>query len=233
MLGQAEFAAERAHLVLEQFAQRLDQLQVHPRRQAADIVVRLDRDAGAAGGADQLDDVGVERALREEFDAADLLRLGVEHVDKGGADDLALLLGVGDAGELAEKQLAGIAVDRAGCCSGRETGRTTSSASPSAQQPGIDKDAGQPLADRLVDQRRGDREVDAARQAADDAAAGRPGRGCARSPGRGTRAIVQSPRQPQMRWVKFRSSAPPCGVCTTSGWNRRRRNAALSSAIEA
>ena len=42
---QAQLAAERAHLVLEQFAQRLDQLQLHPLRQAADIVVRLDRDA--------------------------------------------------------------------------------------------------------------------------------------------------------------------------------------------
>jgi len=43
-LRQAEFAAERAHLVLEQFAQRLDQLHVHALGQAADIVVRLDRD---------------------------------------------------------------------------------------------------------------------------------------------------------------------------------------------
>ncbi len=32
-------------------------------------------------------------------------------------------------------------------------------------------------------------------------------------------AIVQSPVQPATRWVKFLSSAPPCGVCTTSGWN--------------
>jgi hypothetical protein len=50
MVGQAQFAAEFADLVLEQLAQRLDELQLHARRQAADIVVRLDRDAGAAGG---------------------------------------------------------------------------------------------------------------------------------------------------------------------------------------
>ena len=31
--------------------------------------------------------------------------------------------------------------------------------------------------------------------------------------------MVQSPVQPQTRWVKFFSSAAPCGVCTTSGWN--------------
>ena len=40
-LGQAELAAERAHLVLEQLAQRLDELHVHALGQAADIVVHL------------------------------------------------------------------------------------------------------------------------------------------------------------------------------------------------
>ena len=44
--GQAEFAAEHAHLVLEQFAQGLDQLHVHALGQAADIVMRLDRHRG-------------------------------------------------------------------------------------------------------------------------------------------------------------------------------------------
>ena len=43
-LGHAQLAAQRAHLVLEQLAQRLDQLHAHPLRQAADIVVRLDGD---------------------------------------------------------------------------------------------------------------------------------------------------------------------------------------------
>ena len=46
MLGQAELAAERPHLVLEQLAQRLDQLHVHALGQAADIVVRLDGHRG-------------------------------------------------------------------------------------------------------------------------------------------------------------------------------------------
>ena len=36
---QAELAAERPHLVLEQLAQRLDQLQLHALGQSADIVV--------------------------------------------------------------------------------------------------------------------------------------------------------------------------------------------------
>ena len=89
--GQAELAAERAHLVLEQFAQGLDQLHVHALGQAADIVVRLDRHRGAAGEGDALDHVGIERALRQEIGAADLLGLRFEHVDEEAADGLALL----------------------------------------------------------------------------------------------------------------------------------------------
>jgi hypothetical protein len=103
LLGQAEFAAERAHLVLEQFAQRLDQLHVHALGQAADIVVRLDGDRGPAGEGDALDHVGIERALREEIRAAELLRLLLEHLDEQPADGLALLLRVGLAFERADE----------------------------------------------------------------------------------------------------------------------------------
>jgi folate-dependent tRNA-U54 methylase TrmFO/GidA len=60
-------------------------------------VVALDRHARPAGEADALDDVGIERALREKVRAADLLRFGLEHVDELRADELALLLGVSDA----------------------------------------------------------------------------------------------------------------------------------------
>ena len=51
---QAELAAEHAHLVLEQLAQRLDQLQLHALGQAADIVVRLDGDAGPLNETDSI-----------------------------------------------------------------------------------------------------------------------------------------------------------------------------------
>src|SRR4029453_16612272 len=54
---------------------------------------------------------GVEGALRQEIGAADLVRFLVEHVDEQAADDLALLLGIGDALELAQEQIAGVAVD--------------------------------------------------------------------------------------------------------------------------
>ena len=38
-LGQAELAAQGAHLVLEQLAQRLDQLEAHALGEAPDIVM--------------------------------------------------------------------------------------------------------------------------------------------------------------------------------------------------
>src|SRR3546814_748307 len=109
-LRQAELAPARAHLFLEQLAQRLDQLHLHARRQAAHVVVRLDGDAGAAGEGDRLDDVGIERALRQEIRTTDLRRLLLEDVDEGAADDLALALGIVDALQLAEEELAGVAV---------------------------------------------------------------------------------------------------------------------------
>jgi len=54
-----------------------------------------------------LDDVGVQRALHEKVHAfpgpGDLLGLFLEHGDELAADELALLLGLGDARELAEE----------------------------------------------------------------------------------------------------------------------------------
>ena len=43
LLGQSELATDVAHLVLEKLTQRLDQLELHPRFESADIVVGLDR----------------------------------------------------------------------------------------------------------------------------------------------------------------------------------------------
>ena len=48
-----------------------------------------------------------------------------------------------------------------------------------AQQPVVDEDAGELIADRPVDQRGGDRRVDAAGQAEHHLVACRPARGCA------------------------------------------------------
>ena len=96
LVRQAEREADLPHFVLEQVAQRLDELERQLLRQAADVVVRLDlRRRAVARRA--LDDVGVGRALRDEVDLADLVGLRLEDADERLADDAALLLRVGDA----------------------------------------------------------------------------------------------------------------------------------------
>mgnify|MGYP001411570002 CR=1 FL=1 len=107
VVGQAQFQADLAHFVLEQFTQRLDQFKGHVFRQAAHVVVRLDHVRLAGLGTSRLDHVGVDGALGEEFHILELGRLGIEHLDKGAANDLTLLFRVGDAGQAAEEQVFG------------------------------------------------------------------------------------------------------------------------------
>src|SRR5688500_5353850 len=91
--------AELAHLVLEELAQRLEQLEVQALGQPADVVVRLDGGGLLAGrttaGAGRLDHVGIDGALGEPSRVPDLLGLALEGLDEKAADDLALLLRVG------------------------------------------------------------------------------------------------------------------------------------------
>ena len=97
------------------------------------------------------------------------LRRVLEHVDELGADDLALLLRIGDAGEPRQEARRRVDDDQRQLHPVAEPvldlGRLLL-----AQQAVVDEDAGQPVADRLVHQQRRDRRVDAAGQAADDAA---------------------------------------------------------------
>ena len=138
-LGQAELRADRAHLVLEERAQRLDERELQVVGQAADVVVALDvRGAGAAAG---LDDVGIERALDEELDRSpwpglgdDLAGRRLEDPDELAADDLALLLRVGDAGERVEEPLgASTTLSRTPVAATKSL--STCSASPARSRP--------------------------------------------------------------------------------------------------
>ena len=126
----------------------------------------LDRDGRAAGEATRFDHVRIERALREELGVADLVRVFLEHVDEQPADDLALGFGVADAVELAQEQLRFVGVDQRHVVVVAEH-RDDFFGLALAQQPVVDEDAGQLVADRLVDQDGGDGRIDAARQAAD------------------------------------------------------------------
>ncbi len=84
---------------MNRLRRRLHQLlEVHGVGQAADVVVALDDGGLAAQTA--LDHVGVDGALCEEIDLADLLGLFLEDADELLADDLALALRLGDTGQL-------------------------------------------------------------------------------------------------------------------------------------
>ena len=125
------------------------------------------------------------------------------------ADGLALCFGVGDAGELAEEQVGGVAMhQRDVVVVAEEVDHLLRLAA--AQQAVIDEDAGELVADRLVDQHGGDRGVDAAGEAADHAALAH----LVADPAdrlRRNAAMVQSPAQPQMRLAKLRQQPGALG----------------------
>ena len=98
-----------AHLVLKEQAQRLDDFQVHLFGQAADVVVRLDhRGRSLDRCRSGLHHVGIDRTLRQPLYVLDLLGLGIEHLHEIAADDLALLLGIGHSGQVAQKPVVGL-----------------------------------------------------------------------------------------------------------------------------
>src|SRR5690606_5248879 len=163
----AKLAAKHADLVLEKLAKRLDELHIHPLGQAADIMVRLDGDAGSAGEGDALDHIGVKRALGKKFGAADLARLRLEHIDEEPADGLALGFRIFNAGKLAKEEIGRVAVNERNIVMIAEEAHHLLRFAR-AHQPGIDINAGQLIADRLMDEDGGHRAVDAARKAADD-----------------------------------------------------------------
>ena len=100
---QAELQAELADFVFEQVAQRLDELEAELGRQAADVVVQLDRVGRAIGRGAAFDHVGVQRALGQKLRALDLAGLGGEALDERVADAAAFFLRLGDAGQRAQE----------------------------------------------------------------------------------------------------------------------------------
>ena len=94
------------------------------------------------------------------------MRFRLEYVDEQLADGLALDLGIGDASERVEKQRVRLDVDERDIVAVVEQ-RHHLLRFGEAQQSVIDEHAGELLADRLVDQHRGDRGIDAAGQPAD------------------------------------------------------------------
>jgi hypothetical protein len=96
----------------------------------------------------------------------ELGRLGLEHLDKLAPDDLALGLGVGHAGQVAQELRLGVDPHHLGVqLAGEHVHHHV--ALVQAQQAVVDKHAGELVTDGAVDQRRSHRRVDTAGQAED------------------------------------------------------------------
>ena len=208
---------EAADLVLEQVAQRLDELEAHVLGQPADVVVALDH-RGRAVAAAGLDEVGVQRALDEELGLGQAAGVLLEDADELVADRLALLLRARRRRQPVEEPVGGVDVDQLDTHVPAER-LGDLGALAETHQPGVDVDARQAVADRPVHEGGGDGRVDAARQGADRPAVAdlladagdllvgdrrhRPRRARSRRARRGSGA----------------ARAMPCGEWTTSGWN--------------
>ena len=66
-LAEAEVLSDAPHFVLEEIAQRFDELEIHPFGQPADVVVALDDHGGTEHGGG-FDHVRIQRPLGEELD---------------------------------------------------------------------------------------------------------------------------------------------------------------------
>src|SRR3970282_2601574 len=91
---QAELGADLSDLVLEQVAQRFDELEMHALGQAADVVMRLDEVGLTRRRSGRFDDIGVDRSLREPANVIEPRGVLLEYLDELGADDLAVGLRV-------------------------------------------------------------------------------------------------------------------------------------------
>ena len=166
-LGQAQFQPELPHFVLEQAFQRLDQFEFHFLGQAADVVMALDQRGRIAGDGHGLDHVGIQRALRQKFRRARALGRRLKNFDERLADDFAFAFGIGHAFEPAQKQFRGVLVLQFDFEMPPENLPHHLRLAP-AQQTIVDKNAGQLVADGLVQQRRRHARIHPAAQAQND-----------------------------------------------------------------
>ena len=164
---------------------------------------------------------------------AELARLLLEDADELLADDLALRLRVGDAGEPGEEPLLGAHVDERDVEVAAER-LDDLLGLVRAHQPVVDEDARELVADRLVDEQRRDGRVDAAGEPADDALradlradpldllldhrGGRPASAARRRPRRGSSSGSPAPRA---------CARPPGGTGRRRGRGPRSSNAAI------
>ena len=116
VLGQAKGQTQRADLVLEEVVKRLDEVKAHALGEGDEVVMALDGGRLATRLARAgLDDVRVDGALGQELHrlaiGLQLLGNGEELLPELRADDAALLLGLGHAGEKLGVAVLGVDVD--------------------------------------------------------------------------------------------------------------------------
>ena len=136
------------------------------------------------------------------------------------ADDLALLLRVGDAGERVQEALARVDVHEVHAASDRANMRDDVLGLVLAQQAVVDEDAGELVADRAMHEHRRDRRIDAARERRRSRG---PSPTCSRIALDGLvdevrrRPVGREPRDVEQEAAEDLVAA--LGVCATSGWN--------------
>jgi hypothetical protein len=109
-------------------------------------------------------------SLTQEIEASQLYRPPLEDVDERRADDLPLLLRVGHARQSLEEQVRGVdEIKRQVHLLGEP--RTNLAGFVIPEQSVVDEDTGESIPDRAMNQQRGDRRIDAARQPAHHLAA--------------------------------------------------------------
>ncbi len=165
---QAQGFAQGTDLVLEQHAQRFDELrEAQLLRQAAHIVVTLDD--GCVGTLAALDHVRIDGALGKVVHLSELSGFRLKYFDKVPADNMPFFLRLGDALQIREEAVCGVGPDEA---DREEMTEHVADlvALTLAQESVIHEDAGEPFADSPVDQGRNDGGIHSAGEGEEDGA---------------------------------------------------------------
>src|SRR5436305_5908418 len=117
--------------------------------------------------AGRLNHVRINRTLRKEVDACQLMGLLIEHFDEGAANDLSLLLRVGHTGQSRQESLLRIYPDNVDAQVLGERGHDLISFTET-QKSCVDKHAHELIADRAMQERSNDRGVNTTGQAQQD-----------------------------------------------------------------
>ena len=159
--GKTEGNTEFTDFVLKEAAQRLKKLQMKRVGQAAYIVVALNNLGFFGFCTGRLNHVRVDRALSKPFGVFDFGSFFLEDVDEFTADDLTLLLGIGNTCQSVHEAINGVHHNELQAHVLFKS-LTNLFALILAQQTIVDENAGQTLTDCTVDERCGDGTVDAA-----------------------------------------------------------------------